>query len=90
MSKRQKPLVAQTPGMKEFDPESEKHYPLLIVKVVDPGCTLELQLEDCVSGTVYRMTTTEDEVDDRKVFRRRLDEVFDLVWAKCVLGMRRE
>ena len=67
-------LVADL-NMKEFDPTKERHLPLLIVKAVDPGCTLEPQIENAVTGEVVRLTTTSDAAKDdadRMVESRRL------------------
>ena len=76
-----KALVAQL-NMAEFDPECERHYPLLIIKRVDPGCTLELQIENAVTGHVTRLTTTDDPDDDRRTFEaavlKSLKEVLDM------------
>lgn len=74
-----KPLVAQQ-QMKEFDPECELHRPLLIVKAVDPGCTTELQIEDCRSGRVVRLTTTDNEVRDALEFEAAILDVFRKAW----------
>src|SRR3990167_1866534 len=40
-------IVTRTipPAKDEFDPQSETHHPLLIIKAVEPGCTTELQIE---------------------------------------------
>ncbi len=70
-----KPLVAQQ-SMKEFDPECERHYPLITVKAVDPGCTLEFQIENALTGQVTRITTTESEDDDMKTVRQAILEQF--------------
>lgn len=67
------PLVAQQ-KMKEFDPECERHFPLLIVKAVDPGCTLEFQIENVPSGRVVRITTTESEEHDMQNMRQALEQ----------------
>lgn len=77
-----KPLVAQTPGMLEFDPELEVHLPLLYVKAVDPGCTWELQIELAHSGKVIRLTTTDSDLRDRKAFEKALVEAFWLAWTE--------
>lgn len=74
-----KSLVAQQ-RMKEFDPECELHRPLLIVKTVDPGCTTELQIEDCRSGRVVRLTTTDNEVRDALEFESALLDAFRKAW----------
>ncbi len=84
-----KPLVAHqgvdtgTP-MKEFDPECELHYPLLIIKAVDPGCTLELQIENAVTGKVIRLTTTDDPSNDHRTFHQAVQEALDNAWAKLI------
>lgn len=72
-------LVAQL-NMKEFDPTKEKHHPLLIIKAVDPGCTLELQIEDAVSGEVVRITTTESESSDQEVMVAKIVAMFTRAW----------
>lgn len=74
-----KPLVAEQ-QMKEFDPECERHYPMLIVKIVDPGCTLELQIENCVDGVVRRITSTENAERDLKVMLEAISAEFVRVW----------
>lgn len=76
-----KSLVAQN-HMKEFDPEYELHHPLLIVKAVDPGCTLELQIENCRTGQVTRITTTDDSDTDRRAFEEALIATFRAAWGK--------
>jgi hypothetical protein len=72
-----KELVAQS-NMKEFDPECELHRPVLIIKAVDPGCTLELQIEDCITGKVIRLTTTDR--DDMPEFEKAILEAFRAAW----------
>lgn len=62
-----KPLVAEQ-CMQEFDPECERHFQIMIVKLVDPGCTIELQIEICKSGKVYRFTSTDNAEQDDAVF----------------------
>ena len=47
----------------EFDPTSERHMFGFVVKVVDPGCTIEVQIEEA-DGTVTRITTTESRLSD--------------------------
>lgn len=74
-----KPLVAHQ-KMREFDPECELHLPLLYVKVVDPGCTRELQIENCVTGQVVRLTTTDSESHDKEAFEKALLAAFRQVW----------
>lgn len=74
-----KPLVAHQ-NMKEFDPECEQHFPLLIVKAVEPGCTTEIQIEEAISGKVHRLTTTENERADIAEFKKALLIAFDNAW----------
>jgi hypothetical protein len=75
-------LVAQS-NMREFDPTKELHYPVLLVKLIDPGCTAELQIENAVTGEVTRLTTTEDG-DDEQVFIDALTTAFRAAWdARC-------
>lgn len=62
--------------MSEFDPTSERHFPLLIIKAVEPGCTTELQIEDVQSGKVTRLTTTEDADQDEALFEHAVLEAF--------------
>ena len=52
----------------EFDPETECHYTIFAVKAGDPGCTLEVQIEER-SGRVTRLTTTEDSKQDRQTIQ---------------------
>lgn len=59
----------------QFEPTTEVHHFGFVVKVVNPGCTLEVQIEER-SGRVTRLTTTEDQLDDHAVVRRA---VFDAV-----------
>jgi|HubBroStandDraft_5_1064220.scaffolds.fasta_scaffold98903_2 hypothetical protein len=74
-----KPLVAEQ-KMKEFDPECERHQPLLIIKTVDPGCTLELQIENCKTGVVTRLTSTDDASQDRRQFLNAIEREFLVAW----------
>lgn len=73
--------VAHT-NMKEFDPTYERHYPLLIVKTVDPGCTIELQIENSLTGEITRITSTESPDEDERVMVAKLTEVFLDAWAR--------
>jgi predicted RNase H-like nuclease (RuvC/YqgF family) len=68
-----------TGRMKEFDPTQERHYPLLIVKAVEPGCTTEIQIED-IEGHVVRLTTTDDSAVDDDTFERELVAAFRRAW----------
>lgn len=76
-----KPLVAEQ-QMKEFDPECERHMPLLIVKAVDPGCTLELQVENVVNGQITRLTSTESVERDMASFEQVIIAQFRLAWKE--------
>lgn len=78
-----KKLVAQS-SMKEFDPECELHKPLLIVKAIDPGCTKELQIENCLTGRVVRLTTTESSENDLLAFRNALMVEFYKVFVEAL------
>lgn len=60
---------------KEFDPTKEKHLFGFVVKSVDPGCTLEMQIEDNEGG-VYRFTSTDDRAADFEEFSRMVNEAF--------------
>lgn len=73
-------LVAQL-GMREFDPSKERHRPLLIVKSVDPGCTLELQIENCVTGEVTRLTTGDSDAADRVAFEKAVVDALRKAWV---------
>lgn len=66
--------------MAEFDPKSERHFPLLIIKAVEPGCTTELQIEETISGRVVRLTTAEDAERDEKLFDREVLAAFRRAW----------
>lgn len=68
--------------MKEFDPRCECHYPLFIVKAVEPGCTTEFQVENALTGEVKRITTTEDAAEDFLAFRNMVLAVAIEVWDK--------
>ncbi len=73
--------------MKEFDPECELHRTLLIVKAVDPvdpGCALELQIENCMTGKVTRLSTTESETVDEIMFVAAVKSAFMDAWSKFV------
>lgn len=74
-----KPLVAEQ-QMAEFDPECELHHPLLIIKVVDPGCTLELQIENVVTGRVVRLTSGENSSLDESMFVKMVSGQFLDAW----------
>lgn len=56
----------------------ELHKPLLIIKAVDPGCTLELQIENCANGEVTRLTTTDK--DDLPEFEMAVVKAFRTAW----------
>lgn len=76
-----KPLVAQQ-KMKEFDPECERQFPVLVVKIVDPGCTFEVQIENGVTGRVRRITSTEDDLRDLADARQAILEEFSAAWVE--------
>lgn len=65
---------------REFDPKSEKHFPLLIIKAVEPGCTTELQIEICSTGQVERLTTADDAETDDKLFDEAVLRAFRAAW----------
>jgi hypothetical protein len=67
--------------MPEFDPKTERHFPLLIVKYVEPGCTTELQIENCISGEVHRFTTTDNSTKDDELFEKMVLEAYRAAWA---------
>ncbi len=67
--------------MKEFDPECEVHRPVIIVKAVNAGCALELQIENCATGRVKRLTTTESEEIDVANFEREILASYREAWA---------
>ena len=71
--------------MKEFDPECERHYPLLTVKAVDPGCTIELQIECAITGRVTRLTTTDDSKTDDAAFEAAIIAAFRHAWSSAKL-----
>ena len=53
----------------------DRYYPALVVRFVDPGCTLELQVDQ--PDRCVRVTTTECGVVDRLAFRRAVIEALD-------------
>lgn len=58
---------AADPASRQFEPSSETHHFGFMVKAVDPGCTLEVQIEE-IDGRVTRITTTENtEADKREI-----------------------
>lgn len=61
---------------REFDPTSEKHHVALLIKWVDPGCTVELQIERS-NGTVTRLTSTESPAEDRATFTAAVLTAFE-------------
>lgn len=64
----------------EFNPETETHHFGLLVKFVDPGCTLELQIEEC-TGRVTRLTTTDNSEADLRAFKAAVDAAVERVFA---------
>lgn len=67
--------------MTEFDPRSEKHFGLLLIKAVEPGCTTELQIENLLTGAITRLTTTDFPEDDERDFRAAVVDAFDAAWT---------
>jgi hypothetical protein len=63
-------------GNKQFEPTSETHHFGFVVKAVDPGCTLEVQIEER-DGRVTRLTTTESTSDDREAIRAAIAEAVE-------------
>jgi hypothetical protein len=74
--------------MPEFDPASEKQFPLLIVKAVEPGCTTELQIEECRTGAVIRLTTTDFPSQDDAAFTIAVVNAFTRAWIEYNDGHR--
>lgn len=66
---------------REFDPSTECHYQGFTIKVVDPGCTLEIQIEER-SGRVTRITTTDDVTTDKDQIRQAVLEALDRFYAE--------
>jgi hypothetical protein len=60
----------------EFDPSSELHHFGFLVKAVDPGCTVELQIEE-KNGHVVRITSTESPERDFEVMRSAVVAAFE-------------
>lgn len=58
----------------QFEPSTETHHFGFVVKIVDPGCTLEVQIEER-SGRVTRLTTTENSSADILTLRLALYEL---------------
>lgn len=61
---------------RQFEPETETHHFGFLVKVVEPGCTLEMQIEER-SGRVMRLTTTESASVDRTAFHKAVNDALD-------------
>jgi hypothetical protein len=76
------PHVPKAGGAAEFDPESERHFPLLIIKAVEPGCTTELQIEDCDTGQVTRVSTTDDAENDDIAFMGAIRVAWEKAWER--------
>ena len=58
---------------RQFEPETETHHIAFQVKIVDPGCTLEVQIEER-SGQVTRVTTTDNQEHDRIAIMTAISE----------------
>lgn len=80
-------LVAEQ-NMKEFDPECERHHVILLVKAVNAGCTLEMQIENSLSGVVRRLSTTNSPKDDIEDFKKAVVEAFEEVWWQAEADKR--
>lgn len=65
----------------QFDPATEAHHFGFLFKVVEPGCTLEVQIEER-SGRVTRLTTTEDSEDDRAAIRAAIHDVLNRLFQE--------
>jgi hypothetical protein len=70
---------------REFNPNGETHHFGFIVKVVDPGCTLEVQIEE-VSGQVTRITTTDNPTADREAIREAIGQAVNRFLGQYLLG----
>lgn len=66
--------------MREFDPSSERHYPLFSVVAVEPGCTTEWQFVNHQTGEVTRITTTDNPAIDEQAFHHAALEVAKQSW----------
>lgn len=73
---------------REFDPRSERHHPLLIIKAVEPGCTTELQIEDVATGRIVRLTTAENADEDDALFEREVLAAWRRAWVAYQEGKR--
>lgn len=63
-------------GRGEFDPMSETHHFGFVVKSVNPGCTMEMQIEEA-DGRVTRITTTENSLEDYHAMKVAVMAAFD-------------
>lgn len=61
---------------RQFEPSTETHNFGFLVKIVDPGCTLEVQIEER-SGRVTRITTTESRARDKEVIHATVLQALD-------------
>lgn len=75
MNEHNKLLNAEL-GNKEFDPTKEKHHFGFVVKAINPGCTVEMQIEDS-EGTVTRITSTESRQDDYNAMYAAVNHAFN-------------
>ena len=74
------PQTAAEAGV-EFNPNTEAHHFGFIVKLIDPGCTIEVQIEER-SGRVTRITTTENPDDDRLAINRTIFETMERMFKE--------
>ena len=66
--------------LKEFNPACERHYPLLIIKAVEPGCTTEFQIENAQTGEITRVTTTDDSEMDETAYLEAVVNAAKMAW----------
>lgn len=59
----------------------EKQYFVFQVCAVDPGCTLEIEIEDRV-GNKARITTTDDPSSDREAIKSALNKFIDEMFIR--------
>jgi hypothetical protein len=70
-----------TDTKREFNPETEVHHFGFQVKIIEPGCSFEVQIEE-FSGRVTRITTTDDIVKDHIVIRNAITEAVNRLFKE--------
>jgi len=65
----------------QFEPASETHHFGFMVKLVEPGCTSEVQIEER-SGRVTRITTTENADNDYNAIHAAVNLALDRMLAE--------